>query len=297
MRKLWGVLVVCMLASKALAESDADRLFSEGRALLAKNDPKGACEKFEAAIKIDPNAAGTMLNLGLCNENLKRYATSIMWFRRAQVRAAENGLAEYEEAAKKYTVNIAPKVPTLRIEVNGPANAEIRIDGKQVLASTYAQVEVDPGQREITGQAPGKETVTQTIEVKEGVKDTVVKIEILRDASNDNDPGKPRKRLAYIVGAGGLVLYGVTLAQGLYFRNIQEEANGKSPRDTAAYDDAEKKLKYMTTSFFIAGTAAVATAVYLYFTAPSKESAPMPSTAFSPYVSGDQAGFAVSGSF
>ncbi|MDX2088080.1 MAG: tetratricopeptide repeat protein [Kofleriaceae bacterium] len=297
MRKLWGVLVVCMLASPALAESDADRLFSEGRALLAKNDPKGACEKFEAAIKIDPDAAGTMLNLGLCNENLKRYATSIEWFRRAQARAAESSLAEYEEAAKKYTVNIAPKVPTLKIELNGPTNSEIRIDGKQVQPSAYAQVEVDPGEHVVTGQAPGKETVSQTIEVKEGVKGTVVKIAILRDAKTDDDPGKPRKRLAYIVGAGGLVLYGVTLAQGLYFRNIQEEANGKMPRDLEAYDDADKKLKYMTTSFFIAGTAAVATAAILYLTAPSKESAQPRSTAFAPYLSGDQAGFAVSGSF
>src|SRR5262245_44944110 len=114
MRTLWGSLVVaCLLASTALADGDADRQFAEGRELLAKNDPKAACEKFEAAIKIDPTATGTMLNLGLCYENLKKYATSIFWFRKAQASAAENKLAEYEEAAKKYTVNIAPKVPTL----------------------------------------------------------------------------------------------------------------------------------------------------------------------------------------
>lgn len=291
MSKLCGVLAICLLASPALAESEADRLFNEGRALLAKNDPKGACEKFEAAIKVDPSATGTMLNLGLCYENLKQYATSIFWFRKAQAAAAEGKLAEYEEAAKKYTVELAPKVPTLKIELEGPPETEIRVDGKIISATDYGQVEVDPGPHEVTGEAPGKVTVSQSIDAQAGTKGIVVRIAVVHDLVTTK-PSNSRKRLGLIVGGGGIVLWGATLAHGLYFRGVAQDA--KAAGDGEKLDDANGQITYVTTSLFVAGTAAVAVGAYLYFTAPTAESQ---ATAIAPYITGDAAGLAVGGSF
>src|SRR5882724_8619438 len=77
----------------------ADALFAEGRKLIDAHDDVGACEKFNEAIKLDPDAAGTMLNLGLCNEHLKKFASALYWFRKAQARAHETQLPEYETAA------------------------------------------------------------------------------------------------------------------------------------------------------------------------------------------------------
>ncbi|HVK87843.1 MAG TPA: hypothetical protein VM513_27175 [Kofleriaceae bacterium] len=293
MSKLWGALAICLLVSPALAESEADRLFNEGRALLAKNDPKGACEKFEAAIKVDPSATGTMLNLGLCYENLKQYATSIFWFRKAQVAAAEGHLTEYEAAAKKYTVELAPKVPTLRVEVEGPPETEIRIDGKIVDPTDYGQVEVDPGSHEVTGQAPGKLKVTQSVEAKVGGKGTVVHLAVVHDLAAPIYRN-PHKRLGLIVGAGGVVLWGATLAHGLYYRGIAQDADAQVPKNDDEFDSANRQITYVTTSLFIAGTAAVAVGAYLYFKKPTAE---VQATAIAPYVTGDEAGLAISGSF
>ena len=39
--------------------------FDEGRALMDAHEPAQACAKFEQSIRLDPDAAGTMLNLGL----------------------------------------------------------------------------------------------------------------------------------------------------------------------------------------------------------------------------------------
>src|SRR3954471_24423933 len=103
MRIRGAVMVVCAVAGLASADTpqqQADKLFAEGRELLTvKNDAKGACEKFEAAIQLDPTATGTMLNLGLCYETLGKYAKSLYWFRKAQAAAAEARLAEYKDAA------------------------------------------------------------------------------------------------------------------------------------------------------------------------------------------------------
>src|SRR5690242_9858288 len=60
--------------------------FDEGRALMDAHEPAQACAKFEQSIRLDPDAAGTMLNLGLCNAELDRVATSLRWFRKALTR-------------------------------------------------------------------------------------------------------------------------------------------------------------------------------------------------------------------
>ena len=63
-------------------QAEVDALFVEGRGLIAKNEAKQACEVFTKAYNIDPKAPGVLLNLGLCNEMLKKYGTSLRWFRR-----------------------------------------------------------------------------------------------------------------------------------------------------------------------------------------------------------------------
>lgn len=288
MPKLWGVLIVCALAGNASADATADKLFSEGRALLAKGDPRGACDKFESAIKIDPGATGTMLNLGLCYEKLGKYATSIKWFRRAQARATENRLAEYEEAATKYTIELAPKVPTLAIQVIGPPDTELRLDGEKVSPTDYGQLEVDPGPHELTGTADGKQPATVSVEAQVRTKLVPVRIDVTRDLVRPG-PASHRKRNAILLGAGGAALLGASLGTALYWKHQGDAADSQD-----AADSAQTKITYVSNGLFVAGVAAVGVATYLYFSAPKTET---PRTALAPFITGDQAGFAVTGSF
>jgi Flp pilus assembly protein TadD len=72
--------VLLALTGSAFADDNqqkADRYFAEGRELLTKHqDAKGACEKFELAIQLDPTAPGVMLNLGLCYEMQGKFANA-----------------------------------------------------------------------------------------------------------------------------------------------------------------------------------------------------------------------------
>ena len=48
-----------------------------------------------------------MLNLGLCNQKLSKYRLALYWFRKAQARAHETNLPEYEQAAGQRTRDLA----------------------------------------------------------------------------------------------------------------------------------------------------------------------------------------------
>ncbi|MBA3393318.1 MAG: tetratricopeptide repeat protein [Deltaproteobacteria bacterium] len=71
-----------------LQEVKVCALFVEGRRLMGAGKPAEACTQFAAAHAEDPKATGTMLNLGLCNEQIGKVATAATWFRKAQNSAA-----------------------------------------------------------------------------------------------------------------------------------------------------------------------------------------------------------------
>ncbi|HSD88591.1 MAG TPA: hypothetical protein VLB44_13780, partial [Kofleriaceae bacterium] len=146
-------------------QKQADELFEQGRKLLNGEppDPQGACDKFNEAIKIDPEAPGTMLNLGLCNEKLLKYKTALYWFRKAQARAAETNLPDYEKAAKDHTIDLAGKVATIKITFATPPTAQtkVKIDDQEVKPDEYLHAEVDPGHHTLVAGEPGKKIVQQ----------------------------------------------------------------------------------------------------------------------------------------
>lgn len=299
MRLRGALFIACALVGAAAAEppqQQADKLFAEGRALLTvQKDSKAACEKFEAAIKLDSTATGTMLNLGLCYKNLGKYATSIKWFRKAQAAASENKLTEYENAAKEHTGTIAPKVPSLKITVDGPPDAEIRIDGDRVDSTTYGRVEVDPGTHEIVGRAAGKKKIVQTVELEDAQNEVVTLAFTESAIPTYVDRGAGRRRGALILGAAGVGVLAFTGVYGLVRRSqfFDEE---KTPPGS----DEEKKLitevRILGTISFIVGLGAVTAGVILYVTAPGKEQI-SDGTAFAPVITNDRVGFSVSGSF
>jgi hypothetical protein len=112
------------------------------------------------------------------------------------------------------------------------------------------------------------------------------------------DRGKPRRRMAkWIAGAGGaleLASFGLGMyEQGRYkdaTRNLYVNENA-----VAIANDARNITRYYVTGVFLAGTAALGVAAYLYFTAPPKEA--LTRTVVVPSVAPDQLGFAIAGGF
>jgi tetratricopeptide (TPR) repeat protein len=297
MRLCCALTVLCAGLAVANAETpqqEADRLFAEGRELLTvENDAAAACEKFEAAIKLDPTGPGTMLNLGLCYELMGKYATSIRWFRKAQTAAAESQLVEYENAAKDHTSIIAPKVPTLKLEVTGPPEVAISIDGFSIPATEYGRVEVDPGRHVIEGRAPGMQPTRVEIEIAEA-ENQVVAIAVTEPVLVLVDMGKTRRRIALGVAGAGAVTLGASLVYNLMKRNEQRDA--LEPYDMERFERAENDMRTVGTGLFVAGSVLVVAGAVLYFTAPGLEHV-RPTTAVAPVVGTDRVGFAVSGAF
>ena len=308
MRTMRPLLLVCVLVATASAQTpeqqEADRLFAEGRELLVnKKDAKAACAKFELAIEKDPTAPGVMLNLGLCYEMQEKFATSLYWFRKAQFAAAEAKppLPEYEEAAKQHTQDLSGKVIVAKIDMaQAPTDVRITIDGRQVRREDFGRLEVDKDSV-IEARAAGKAVFRQNVELDpadptgRSAKPIVV---VMTDEVVPPllDPGKGRRRLAYIVGAGGVVLYGVTLGYGLWVRsrynNMESPYNG-----TGGFEKAEDDLRYKGTGLFIAGTAAIGAAVVLFLTAPKPYRERPQQTTVMPIVTPDQVGVGYARSF
>lgn len=300
----------------------ADELFEQGRKELNEagtNRTKiaAACEKFDEAIKLDPEAPGTMLNLGLCNEKLEKYKTALYWFRKAQARAAETGLPEYEAAAKQHTVGLAKRVATIKLEFATPPPdaTRVKIDDEEIAPGDYLRVEVDPGHHTLVAGAPGHKIFTHEFDVA-GRGGQTITIELVQgDSSVIVDRGAGRRRAAIYLAAGGLVMWGTAAgvsvwAKGKYDDYAQDGMPITGQTDGSTYCSptgctAEEAVKaanhyqsvarWVATPIFAVGAAAIGTAVVLYVTAPQKER--IDQTVFTPIVTTEQLGFAITRGF
>src|SRR5438093_108268 len=161
MRGLAIVVVVAAGATRAAAQPadsdklEADRLFADGRALLAAGKPKEACAKFDLSARKDPRAVGTLLNLAQCHEIAGEVSTAYNLYAEARARAKDQDLKEHREAAERKLALLAPRVPHLAI-TGVPAGAKVIVDRLVLADDQRAGVPADPGPRTITVTAPGK---------------------------------------------------------------------------------------------------------------------------------------------
>lgn len=275
----------------------AELAFEQGRQLLDAGEFAAACASFEASIKEDPNAPGTLLNLGLCNERLGKTATALGWFRKAQFRSAETGMTEYEEAAKTNTFSLAVRVPTLKITFANPPppGGVVFIDSTQLSELDLARVEVDPHvPHAVELRVVGKPPIRSEITLKDGEAKTVVLpvpapprpvktvIEI--------DRGKTRRILAFALAGAGLGMWGASLAVTLDAKSDRQAE--EHPENWQHYYNV---ARWGGTSLFVGGALAIAGAGVLYFTAPGIER--VERTTFTPVVASDRLGVAIHGSF
>lgn len=279
----------------AAPATPAEQAFLDGRTLIDEGKPAEACAKFEESIKLDPSATGTLLNLGLCNERLGRTATALAWFRKAQFRAAEMGMADYEEVAKTHTFMLAVRVPTIKITFSSPppAGSGVFVDNRQVSDLEIGNIELDAGTHviELRGAV---EPVRTPINLKDGDQDIVVQlvvpVPVVEKVYVDVDRGRPHRIVAYSLAGAGLVLWGASIAVSLSAKDKSESSELPDDRH-----DAQQLARFGGTGLFIAGTAAIAAGVFVYLRAPGVER--VERTAIAPAVGADQVGLVVRGAW
>jgi len=285
----------------------AAQLFDAGRALLTAHDPAGACKKFDEAIALDPLAPGTMLNLGLCNEELGKFKSALYWFRKAQQRATEVDppLPDHEKAAKEHAAKLANEVATVQIAfARETPDAVVKVDNEIIKPEDFHAVEVDPGHHVLGASAPGMKNIRQEFDVTGRGGQALSLAFVPGDNAVIVDRGKDRRRNGIIVGIAGAVVFGVGGGLALYergvYQNHKETYNSPAPKGGMKQDlddanNAVKVTRYWGTGLVTAGLAGIGVAAFLYFTAPQPER--VDQTVFAPVIAPDQIGFALTRSF
>jgi tetratricopeptide (TPR) repeat protein len=252
-----ALAVVVILGGVAWADDRAEALFGEGRQLLEAGSYAEACDKFTQSLQIEPESIGALLNLGLCNEQQDKLATALRWFRRAQLRGSEREGSEAEAAAKAKAVALAARVATVAIDA--PIRP-VTVDGVVVDALDIRHVELDAGHHVI---AAGK--LVQEVDLLDGDAKRIVLAPPPPPVRLPPIDGGARRHRAFVIGAAG---GGVLVIGGAFALLAKHEFDGSEhPGVQAGWKDA---ARYVGTPLFVLGTAAVATAVWLYVTAPGE---------------------------
>lgn len=302
----WLSLAIWLGAVPAFADDAADRaaaeaLFHEGRRLLAAGDHAAACPKFEASNRLDPGA-GTLLNLGDCYEKSGRTASGWAAFREAVAVAHRVGDSPREQLARDRAARLEPLLFRLSFVLADRSADDIAVtlDGKHVdRAVLGTATPIDPGRHVIVASAPGKKSWTKAVEIGSEGKAVVMTVPALDSdpaasagSIAPNQPPADRQPPPATTGSNkqgtiGLTIAGVGAAGlvagtvfGLGAISKWHEAKDNCPGNVCTdphwldvRQDANTQAD-VSTIFFAAGGAALATGAVLWLTAPRTPKAP-----------------------
>ncbi|HEY6459440.1 MAG TPA: hypothetical protein VIY73_04790, partial [Polyangiaceae bacterium] len=135
--------------TRALAET----LFFTARGLMEAGRYAEACGKLNESYRLDP-AAGTLLNLAVCNEKIGKIASAWGEFRDAQAEARRMNRPDREQLASDRIKAIEPELPFLTVTVPPAVRAlrgvEISRNGIPLQSAAWdTDLPVDPGEVEL----------------------------------------------------------------------------------------------------------------------------------------------------
>jgi len=271
-----GLVSIVVLVPAVASAQPAAQLFDEGRALLSQGKAAEACAKFEASLKLDPDAAGVLLNLGLCNVQQHKVATALRWFRKAEDLASAETMAEVETAAKQQIMTLSSLVPIVRVDA--PAGETVTIDGAPV--SDMSRMELDAGHHtaELAGQTQGFDVADDASHIQ---------VVTLHGASpQPPPPPAPHRSVApWIVGGLGA---GLVAGSGVVSLVGRSKFNGT--HDLATRQHWKTVVEYGGSAMFAVGAVALGAATWLYLR-------DRDDTIVAPMAAPDRVGIAVTGAF
>jgi hypothetical protein len=248
-----GICVVIACASTAAAgpknedKAEADRLFDQARDLMTKGDRVEACKLFDLSLRKDPRAVGTMLNVGLCNEEGGAIATAMRFYAEARDRAGDQGLAEHREAAERKLALLAPRVPHLEIVLppGTPATTRVLVDDLVLARNQLADLAVDPGTRSIVVAAPDKLPYETKVVVVESQHARVV-VPALQGAQTVVVETSNRRLIGKLGVAGGVLIAGVGVGFAVYADHLYWSQFPDASRDGVDAVDPNKPCYTLT---------------------------------------------------
>jgi tetratricopeptide (TPR) repeat protein len=297
---LWTSLAQAQ--TSAADKAAAEALFDEGVKLLQKGKYEEACKKLEASERVD-SGIGTLLYLADCYEKLGKTASAWATFRAAASKAQNAGQADRARAGMDRANRLESKLVRLSIDA-APETKELEglsiRRGSEEVPSTLlgTAVPVDPGEYEVVASAPGYLSFTATVTVDPAHPNEAVSVPALEVDPNApapspeptpapaaataeapsepaSPPGRTQRTVGLVVGGVGVVGLGLGSVLGLMAidknnqaLNLGCEGDVCPPGQGASLSDAAMTDATLSTVFFIAGGALLATGAVVYFTAP-----------------------------
>ncbi len=309
------VILLGMAASAQPSASDkaaAEALFDDAQRLIQAGKIKEACVKYEQSQRIDP-AIGTVLYLADCYERSGRLASAWATFREGASMARSAGQSDRAAAGDKRASALEPRLGRLVLQVDaatrGLEGLSVEHGGKQVNPALYGvSSPVDAGTLQVRVTAPGHESWSGVVEVKDGSESRLAIPPLRKVAepaavdpapapaavpaadtaptpapaqplpSGDSGVGDGQRMAGVVLGGVGVVGVAVGSVFGITAINKNSDAEKLCPRGDVCddaegvtlTDDAKSAALVSNIAFGVGGAALIAGAV-LYLTAPSEQ--------------------------
>lgn len=228
------------LAGDDSTEAKAERLFEEGRQLLAQGRTAEACARFEESHRLSP-AGGTVLNLGECFERAGRVTSAWESFREAASRAEASDRKDAAEIARERAARLEPRLPRLIIVVETSYEpVAVKRDGEVVARELWGRASpVDPGLHEVVAELPGRLPFRWSGTIGEGAR-VEVRVPALLPLVSRTSPAPRRMSAAQWVGvvatAGGAVAVGVGVGLFAHAVSMRAGVDAQCPNRIACDD-------------------------------------------------------------
>jgi hypothetical protein len=299
------ILALSFAASPVLAQASkrnaaaAQALFDEARKLLDAGQYDKACPKFRQSFDLDPGG-GTLLNLADCYERQGLSASAWSTFKDARVLAERDGRQDRVDYARDHIGQLESRLAYLTVRVPEPSRVPgitVSVDGAPIGEAAWGvALPVDPGQRVVRAEAPGKQPYERVVDVPQAtlvresleippLSDVPAEAPVVVAAptlSQDGggapeEPSDGRATAGWLVGGAGLVALGVGGFFGLRAMSRWDERNdlcqgGCTPAAKTAGDDAQSAANLATVGFGV-GLVGVGVGAFLLLTAGGREQA------------------------
>ncbi len=236
---------------------EAETLFVEGEKHMAAGQYEKACDAFAASNRLEARA-GTLINLGLCEEKRQRYASAWIAFREALTRVKD---PVKQRVATERSAAVQAKLSYMTIELPDASKIDglvVSRDGSPLDAALFGRaIPVDGGTHLVVARAPGRKSWSQSIEVGKERDSSTVTVPVLEPEATiggtigatttpPNDARSPRARgnthrgMVLAFGAVGIAGLGVGFFGSVTARSLDRDAYALCPDLGAACAMADR---------------------------------------------------------
>jgi hypothetical protein len=269
-------------SASAQENSTADTLFQNARIAMRRNDYATACPLLAESLRLEA-AAGTRLNLAMCEESIGRLVSAA-----ARYRTTLDELPTDDARvplARARLLDVEARLPRLLLRVEGPAafNARVFVDGTRIAPDALGtEMPLDPGDHRVTVEVPGGQTRTTSLHVDERarIERTMFMDDAWTSSGVQRTVSSSRATLGWSLGATGAAAIVTSFVLGAL---VLTERGTVDAHCDASGCDAEglsaashgRLLSLLATSTFAGGLAATGIGAYLVASAPTSKASPV----------------------